>query len=101
MGVENIKGIKTLSDEIILKIYAAVKAAGDFESIIIDDFLKRESREFERDFMRLLSRLEKAGKRVVYLSCEMYNTADSLNGKIIIDTFKVLSLPPLNKITLR
>jgi hypothetical protein len=63
----------------------AVKTAADFELMVLNDFLKNESREFEKDFFSLLLFLEKSGKKIIYLSCEMkqsdYRFADTVKVK--------------------
>jgi len=101
MGIQEVKKLKTLSHETILKIYAAVKAAGDFDFLVINDFIRQESREFEKDFLKLVSSLEKAGKKIIFVSLTMYDTKGGLNDSIKIDNFRVLSLPPFREITLR
>lgn len=101
LGIRNLKESKALSHELTLKIYAAVRTAGDFESIIIDEFIKQESREFEKDFVKLVSSLEKAGKKIIFVSSTMYDTKGGLNDSIKIENFRVLSLPPFREITFR
>lgn len=99
--IENIKSLKTLSHEDILKIYAAIKTSIKCDYIIIDDFVKGETRWFEKNFFNLLSALQSSGKKIIYLSCEMYNQALSLNDCIIkVNTFKIFDVP-LNAISLR
>lgn len=100
MGVENLREIKQLSRELILKIYAAVKTAAACEYIVLNDFLKGVSRELERSFLDLLSSIESTGKKIIYLSTEMYNPVVSFNESLKVDNFGVLDLP-LKKITLR
>jgi hypothetical protein len=85
MGVD-IDTVKN-SHETILKIYAAVMTAGDHRLIILNDFLKRESRQFESDLVELFSTLLSAGKKIIYLSTEMYQTAIRFEDKIKIDKF--------------
>jgi hypothetical protein len=86
--------------ETIKKIYAAVICAHERETIVVDDFLKRESRDFEKDFIELLIQFEKKGKRILYLSCEFYETANNLKDKIKIQKFKPYAVD-LDKVTLR
>lgn len=88
------------SHETILKIYAAVMAATDQQLIVINDFLKRESRQFETEVFRLLSHLEKAGKRIIYLSMEMYQPANGFDEQIRIDKYGVFPIV-LDGLTLR
>jgi hypothetical protein len=91
MGVE-IGTLKKLSRDLILKIYAAVMAAVDRRLIVIDDFFKRESRQFETDVFRLLSHLEKAGRRIIYFSTEMYQPANGFDEQIRIDKYGVFPI---------
>jgi hypothetical protein len=108
-ALENLKqmGIKDLSalplcHEITSKIIAAVKTAADFEVIVLNEFLKNESREFERDFFKLLLFLEKSGKKIFYLSTQIYQTQtrNNVDEKIHVDKFKSLPIN-LNKVSLR
>jgi ABC-type transport system involved in multi-copper enzyme maturation permease subunit len=70
LGIRDLTGL-SCDEEIIMKIYAAVRTAVDFDVIVIDEFVNKESREFENDVFRLLMALEKAGKKIVYLSLHM------------------------------
>jgi hypothetical protein len=70
MGIKDLS-IFELNDETILKIYAAVITAADFELMVLNDFVKKESRKFEYELFKLLSQLVKDGKKIIYLSCEM------------------------------
>jgi hypothetical protein len=88
------------SHETILKIYAAVMAAADGQLIVINDFLKKESRQFETEVFRLLSHLEKAGRRIIYLSTEMYQPANGFDEQIRIDKYGVFPID-LDGLTLR
>jgi hypothetical protein len=101
MGVENLREIKQLSRELILKIYAAVKTAAACEYIVLNDSLKGMSREFEKRMFQLLEHLKRNGVKVIYLSCEMYETIENFMEKITIDTFGVLPMPPTEKVTFR
>lgn len=92
-GIENLKALKTLSHEDILKIYAAVRTSLKCDYIIINDFVKGETRRFERSFFDLLSFYESSGKKIIYLSCEIYNQSASLNDYLHIDKFKIFDLP--------
>jgi hypothetical protein len=85
MGIKDLRGLP-VCHEIILKIYAAVTTAADSESIVMNDFLKNESRELEKDFLRLLLFLEKAGKKIIYLSCQMWNTSTPFEETIKFPT---------------
>ncbi len=93
-----------LTREEILKFYVVLKAAKDVEYIILDDFLKNEPREFEKDFFKFLAFLEVSGKKILYMSCDIYYPKDkdklqeTINGKL--DDFLLLPLP-IDRVTLR
>jgi hypothetical protein len=91
MGIRDLTGLP-VCHEIILKIYAAVKTAGDSGLIVLNDFLKNESREFEKDFFNLLLFLEKSGKKILYFSCQMKQSNYRLTDKIKVDGFKSFPL---------
>jgi hypothetical protein len=99
LGIQN-PGPESPGHDDILKLYTAVKTAADHEYIVMDDFLKGESRRFEVDFFRLIAALDAAGKKLVFLSTEMYYPAESLNEKISVEKFGVFPVC-LDKITLR
>jgi len=98
-------GIRDLSifepdDETILKIYTAVRTAGDYDLIVLNDFLEKESKQFESGVIKLLMALAESGKKINYLSTESYDVVGDLDDKIKIDKF--LSLPiDLNVVILR
>jgi hypothetical protein len=103
MGIKDLSGLP-VCHEIILKIYAAVTTAADSELIVLDDFLKNESREFERDFFSLLLFLEKSGKKIIYLSCQMKHTANYFDNNIkfpaMVNGFKAFPMD-FNNTTVR
>lgn len=100
VGINNLSTLK-LSGEEILKFYAVVKISGEGgDNIILDDFFKNTTRQFEEDVLKLLAALEAEGKKILYLSCEMYYPKESLTGKIKIENFNLFTLP-FDKITLR
>lgn len=92
LGIEDIGALKKLSHESFLKMCAAVTASLDCDYFVINDFLKGESRRFEKSFIELLS-IESSEKRIIYLSCEMYNQSPSLNDCIMITDYKIFDLP--------
>jgi hypothetical protein len=100
VGINHLSTLK-LSDEEILKFFAVVKISGeDIEYIILDDFFKNTTRQFEEDFLKLLAALEAERKKILYLSCEMYYPKESLKEKIKIENFYLFPLP-FDKVTLR
>jgi hypothetical protein len=70
MGIRDLRGLP-VNHENTSKIIVAVTTAADRELIVINDLLKNESRELEKDLFNLLLFLEKAGKKIIYLSCQM------------------------------
>lgn len=99
MSIKGLNGLP-VCHEIVLKVYAAVRTAADSKLIVLDDFLKNESRELQKNFFNLLLSLEKSGKKIIYLSCQMKQTANSLEDNIKIDGFKVFSMD-LNNTSVR
>jgi hypothetical protein len=100
LGTQDLSTLK-LEEEEILKFYAAVKIAqNDIEFIVLNDFFKQKSREFEADFFKLLSTLEASGQKILYLSCNMYYPKKSLDEDIQVETFYLFPLP-IDEITLR
>jgi hypothetical protein len=91
MGIRDLS-IFELDDETIMKIYAAVITAADFELMVLNDFVKKVSREFENYFFRLLLSLEKSGKKILYLSTQMQQTSVPFLEKIKIKGFKEFPL---------
>jgi hypothetical protein len=74
LGIRDLAGL-SCNEEIIMKIYAAVSTAVDFDLIVLDDFVNKESGEFENAVFDLLTALEKDGKKIVYLSLHMKQDA--------------------------
>lgn len=99
MGIKDLNIFK-LDEETILKIYAAVITAVDFELMVLNDFVKKESRKFEFELFKLLSKLVKDGKKIIYLSCEMKQGANSVENNIRVNEFETFHLG-LDKDTLR
>ncbi len=103
MGITNPKEMKTPSHaprELLPKLYAAVKTAGRNEFIVLNDFVKREPRSFEVDILKLIAALEKTGKKIIYLSTEMYYPVESINGMINVKYLQTFPLKT-DEITLR
>lgn len=99
LGITDLKG-ESHEHETILKIYAAVKTAAESEFIVLNDFLKRESKKLEEDVFELITAFEKRGKKIIYLSTEMYYTKVSLDKKIKVEN--IITFPLfMDKITVR
>jgi len=93
---------ETTAHETLVKIYAAVKMSGEHEFIVLDNFFKNESRRFENAFLPLLTAMEKAGKKIIYLDCDYYYSRGGMeaNDKFTTETYMVFDLP-LGMVTLR
>lgn len=102
LGVENIEAKVRRSrwkrgktpDEVIYKIYCAVTMAGPDNIVVVNDFLQGKSREMERQFLNLVTRLNQVGKIVVYLSSEIFLTSLPFEGSIKIDNYKSFRIDP-------
>jgi hypothetical protein len=100
LGIKDLSTLK-LEYEEILKFYAAVKIAKNgIEFIVLNDFFKQETREFEEDFFRLISTLEAFAQKILYLSCNMYYPKKPLDESFKIENFCLLPLP-IDEVTLR
>jgi hypothetical protein len=91
MGIEDLGNFE-LNDETIMKIYVAVITATDFELMVLNDFVKKESRDFEFDIFKLLSQLVKDGKKIIYLSCQMLYPINSIDSNFKVDEFETIPL---------
>ena len=84
-----------------LKIICAVVFAEDEEVIVVNDFIKAVSREFEEQFLSLAARAAANGKKIVYIGKEMYvPTSSFIKRDIKVKNFQVFQLQP-QKISLR
>jgi hypothetical protein len=93
MGIKDLTGLP-LCHEITSKIIVAVKTAADFDLIVLNDLVKNEPRELERDIFNLLLSLEKSGKKIIYLSCDMKQSpsVNSFDDKIKVHGFETFPL---------
>lgn len=80
---------------IIQKILCAAAAAGNRETVVFKDFLKGQSRQTERRFLELVSRLNRADRTVVYLGTEIFSAALPFEDDIRIDNYKSFTIDPL------
>ena len=87
--------------EMVKKLYISIMLASNPETVVFNENLKQESKPFEGHLKRVIKDLEKAGKQILYLSCEFYETASNLSGMIKIDSFKSYPITDIDKITLR
>lgn len=87
--------------ETLLKMVASIILAKTQRLIVIDDFLKRESRGFEQRVIDLIEHLQMKGKSFVYLSTEMFQTTDSLGQILDHEQWDSWPIDDIKKITLR
>jgi hypothetical protein len=99
LGITDLKR-ESHEHDTILKIYTAIKIAVDSEFIVLNDFLKKESRNLEENVFELLTNLEMEGKKIIYLSTEMYFTKVSLDKKVNVEDTVTFPLF-MDKITVR
>jgi hypothetical protein len=99
LGITDLKR-ESHEHDTILKIYTAIKIAADSEFIVLNDFLKKESRNLEENVFELLTNLEMEGKKIIYLSTEMYFTKVSLDKKVKVEDTVTFPLF-MDKITVR
>lgn len=85
----------------LLKMVASIILAKTHRLIVIDDFLKRESRGFEQRVIDLIEHLQMKGKSFVYLSTEMFQTTDSLGQILDHEQWDSWPIDDIKKITLR
>jgi ABC-type multidrug transport system ATPase subunit len=82
-------------------ICAIVFAAENAEAIVINDFLKGVSHEFERTFLEMAAEEAASGRRLIYVSSRMYAPASSLiKQDVIVEEHQPFQLE-LQKISLR
>jgi len=91
MGIKDLTGLP-LRHEITSKIIVAVKTAADFDLIVLNDLVKNESRELEKDIFNLLLSLVKSGKKIIYLSCQMKQSDYRIADDIKIEGYKSFPL---------
>ncbi|MCP5049615.1 MAG: hypothetical protein GY940_20765, partial [bacterium] len=103
MGLGNLNKVE-LTNEDILKIYAAVKIAGDPSFVVFNNFFEMKSRQFEASVLNLLYDLEKDGHRILFLSCDLPNAKEEnpiyKEMKKKLETFASFPLE-LGRVTLR
>ncbi len=97
---EDLEQKKLLQEDDLLRVYTAVRTAGDFSQLVIDDFLKRQSAGLEKDLIHFLMGLELTGKQIIYLSLEMHTPRGSLLHEKMTKDYSPLPLP-LGNIFLR
>jgi hypothetical protein len=107
LGILNIretdlqKKLARVPEEVKKKIICAVVFAEDEEVIVLNDFIKSTSREFEEQFLSLAARAAANGRKIVYIGSEMYvPTSSFIKRDVKLKNFQVFQLQP-QKISLR
>jgi hypothetical protein len=99
-GLYNIAGEKK-TDENVKKIYCAVCFAKDVPLVVINDFIDRESRDFERKFLGIIEHAQEGEKTVIYLSNQIYYFDSPFTGDIKVNKFKKFKIEKPSSITIR
>lgn len=95
LGVPSLSKVpRNLYSEVTQAIYWAAIAAGNGDTIVIDNLLKGKSWGLERRFLQLLIQLNEEHKRVIYLSCDIFLTSFPFEGNIEIDSYKSFKIDP-------
>ena len=100
LGIKDINRVKR-SGETLKKIYCALWVAKDAATIIFNDFIDRESRDFERKFLDLIEHALEGEKTIIYLSTQIYYFDSPFTGDIKINKFKKFGIEKPSAITLR
>ena len=95
------KKISNYTDENKRKLICALVFAEENEAIIIDDFIKGASYEFEKQFLTLVAREADMDRKIIYLGSEIYTPNSSLiKFDIKIKIYQPFHLDP-SEISLR
>ncbi|MCX6582805.1 MAG: hypothetical protein NT166_21730, partial [Candidatus Aminicenantes bacterium] len=73
--------------ENVKKVYCAVCLAVECDTIVIKDFIKRESRKFERKFLGLLKYLMEQETTVIYLGVDTLQSYSSYKEDIEFEKY--------------
>jgi ABC-type transport system involved in multi-copper enzyme maturation permease subunit len=87
--------LSELSSEIMKKIVFSLISAKE-GTLVIDDFIKNESKEFEKQFLEILTDLSGKGRKIIYVSNQLYHPVASIEQKVRIETYKPFLLDPQN-----
>ncbi len=105
VGIESgdLKKIKTrhrhkvqLSEDDLRLIYCAVTAAKDKDIIVINDFLRGRHKELEDRFRKLMVKLNKEGKTIIYLSTKIFSASEPFTINKDSDGPEIFDISPLN-----
>jgi hypothetical protein len=94
------KKIKVLGEEAFNKAYLALQFSGKQDIMVLDDFIKKETRTFELQFLKFLEVFGET-KVIVYLSGEMYMSASKIEEELKSGGgFEIYQIEP-SKVSLR
>ena len=92
--------IKVLGEEVFNKAYLALQFSRKQEIVVLDDFIKKETRTFELQFLKFLEVFGEP-KVIVYLSDEMYMSASKIEEELKSSGgFEIYQIEP-SKVSLR
>ncbi|HLP45789.1 MAG TPA: hypothetical protein VK469_07585 [Candidatus Kapabacteria bacterium] len=95
------KKIAKHTDECKRKLICALVFAEENDVIIINDFIKGASYEFEQQFLNLVAREAGMDRKIIYLGSEIYTPSSSLiKSDIKVKTYQPFYLAP-QKVSLR
>lgn len=92
--------IKSLGEEVFNKAYLALQFSKNHRIVVLDDFIKKETRTFELQFLKFLEVFGDT-KVIVYLSDEMYMSASKIEEELKSSGgFEIYQIEP-SKVSLR
>jgi energy-coupling factor transporter transmembrane protein EcfT len=95
------KKLSHVPEEDKKKLICAIVFAEEKEIIVLNDFIKAVSREFEEQFLSLVARAAASGQRIVYIGSEIYAPASSfIKRDVKVKNYQAFQLEP-QKISLR
>jgi ABC-type transport system involved in multi-copper enzyme maturation permease subunit len=95
------KKLSHVSVEDKKKLICAIVFAEEKEIIVLNDFIKAASREFEEQFLSLVARAAASGQKIVYIGSDMYAPASSfIKRDVKVKNYQAFQLEP-QKISLR
>ncbi|MCP5104770.1 MAG: hypothetical protein GY950_15400, partial [bacterium] len=67
----------------------------EVKDVVFNDFIKGASRKFEEQFLTLVSRSAVGGRKIIYISNEMYNPVSSFaNREVKINGYQTFQVTP-------
>jgi len=100
LGIKDLKKEKR-SMEAVKKIYCAVCLAVEADTIVFKDFINRESRKFERQFLALLKDTMDMDRTIIYLGTDPLLLDSPFTGQEGVDKFRKYDIDDPLKFILR